>query len=174
MHHISGKRKLDATDPRVAEEVHPYVHTTDPSSELDEDRPAKLRKTVHAKEAQPSSTELGTPDHFHSGLPSSTTGASSASPFASEDLMDLLDFTHLESQTAIEERFRHVASTLLQEYCIEVRTKESTERLEFLEIEFYLYASGSHEDPFTHASAEQSQSGRWSVPLMRYDVCCIR
>ena len=32
---------------------------------------------------------------------------------------------------------------------------------EIIELEFYLQKSGLHEDPFTHGSDEQRQSGRW-------------
>lgn len=81
------------------------------------------------------------------------------------DLPELLDFSALESQQDISTRFELLASELLHNYRLEVTHEENTEYLEILELEFYLYKSGSHEDPFTHASAEQSQAGRWSVIL---------
>ena len=34
-----------------------------------------------------------------------------------------------------------------------------------LELEFYLYKTGCHEDPFTHGTEEQRLSGRWYVFL---------
>ena len=88
---------------------------------------------------------------------------SDAPPVTGDSLLDLLDFTQLESSSTIEERFCQVSNTLLHDYRIEVRTETSIELLELLEVEFYLYKSTYHEDPYTHASAEQSQSGRWSV-----------
>ncbi|KAI0705747.1 hypothetical protein C8T65DRAFT_740787 [Cerioporus squamosus] len=81
----------------------------------------------------------------------------------SEDdpLVPLLDFTQLETQSAISARFSEIAETLLHQYRIEITTFAKVEQLELLEIEFYLYKLGCHEDPFTHGSAEQSQAGRW-------------
>lgn len=78
-------------------------------------------------------------------------------------LMELVDFSALESQQDISARFELLASELLHNYRLEVTHEEKIEHLEILELEFYLYKSGSHEDPFTHASAEQSQAGRWFV-----------
>ncbi len=63
--------------------------------------------------------------------------------------------------SAVEGRFNQIASELLHNYRIEVRSAKGTEQLEVLEVEFYLYKTGCHEDPFTHASPEQSQRGRW-------------
>ncbi|KAI0774649.1 hypothetical protein BD413DRAFT_654809 [Trametes elegans] len=80
------------------------------------------------------------------------------------DLLSLLDFSTLDSTEDIVDRMGVVASELLHNYQIEVSAGEEakkTERLDILELEFYLYKSGVHEDPFTHASAEQSQAGQW-------------
>ncbi|KAI0355509.1 hypothetical protein OH77DRAFT_1521060 [Trametes cingulata] len=77
------------------------------------------------------------------------------------DLLELLDFSQLESQKDISARFEELASQLLHNYRIEVGSGGKSEQLEILELEFYLYKAGSHEDAFTHASDEQSQSGRW-------------
>ncbi|RPD67530.1 hypothetical protein L226DRAFT_608683 [Lentinus tigrinus ALCF2SS1-7] len=76
-------------------------------------------------------------------------------------LLPLLDFTHLDTQSAISTRFSQIADVLLHQYRIQITTSSVVEQLELLEIEFYLYKSGCHEDPFTHASPEQSQAGRW-------------
>ncbi|OJT10321.1 hypothetical protein TRAPUB_13189 [Trametes pubescens] len=77
------------------------------------------------------------------------------------DLAELLDFSTLGSQQDISARFELLASELLHNYRLEVTRGEKTEYLEVLELEFYLYKTSVHEDPFTHASAEQSQAGRW-------------
>ncbi|KAI1791055.1 hypothetical protein LXA43DRAFT_450246 [Ganoderma leucocontextum] len=79
----------------------------------------------------------------------------------SGDLMELLDLSQLDSMSAIETRFNQIASDLLHNYRIEVKSAKGAEQLEVLEVEFYLYKTGCHEDPFTHASPEQSQRGRW-------------
>ena len=79
------------------------------------------------------------------------------------DLLALLDFTQLDTRPAIPARFATIADTLLHRYRIEITTSSKVEQLELLEIEFYLYKSGCHEDPFTHGSAEQSQAGNWCV-----------
>lgn len=88
------------------------------------------------------------------------------------DLPELLDFSALESQQDISTRFELLASELLHNYRLEVTHEENTEYLEILELEFYLYKSGLHEDPFTHVSAEQSQAGRWFVQHSRSYVSC--
>ncbi|KAI0638673.1 hypothetical protein C8Q77DRAFT_1154286 [Trametes polyzona] len=76
--------------------------------------------------------------------------------------MELLDLTSLKSAHDISARFEVLARELLHNHRIEVaREGKPSESLELLELEFYLYASDVHEDPFTHASAEQSQAGRW-------------
>ncbi|PIL37700.1 hypothetical protein GSI_01394 [Ganoderma sinense ZZ0214-1] len=80
---------------------------------------------------------------------------------ASGELIDLLDLSGVDSMSAIQARFRKIATELLHNYRIEVKSKKGTDQLELLEIEFYLYKTGCHEDPFTHASPEQAQRGRW-------------
>lgn len=88
-----------------------------------------------------------------------------------DDLLPLLDFTQLDTQSAVSSRFSAIAQALIHQYRIEITTSTKVEQLELLEIEFYLYKSGCHEDPFTHASAEQSQAGRWCVHLFLYTDC---
>ena len=63
--------------------------------------------------------------------------------------------------SAIEARFERIAAELPHNYRIEVKSRKGTDQLEVLELEFYLYKTGCHEDPFTHASPEQGQRGRW-------------
>ena len=79
----------------------------------------------------------------------------------SADIWDLLNFSNLDSVAAIEARFGRIASELLHNYRIEIKSAIGTEQLEILEAEFYLWKTDCHEDPFTHASPEQSQCGRW-------------
>ncbi|TBU58637.1 hypothetical protein BD310DRAFT_850791 [Dichomitus squalens] len=77
------------------------------------------------------------------------------------NLLELLDLSELQSAAAIETRFSQIASELLHNYRVEIQSSVGTEHLEILEAEFYLWKTGCHEDPFTHASPEQSQRGRW-------------
>ena len=76
-------------------------------------------------------------------------------------LSDLLDLSRLVSLAELDARFRLIAQELLHGHFIEIRTASDKEHYEILELEFYLYKEGIHEDPFTHASNEQSESGRW-------------
>ena len=78
-----------------------------------------------------------------------------------EHLSDLLDLSRLVSLAELDARFRLIAQELLHGHFIEIRTASEKEHYEILELEFYLYKEGIHEDPFTHASNEQSESGRW-------------
>ena len=82
------------------------------------------------------------------------------------DLPELLDFSQLDSRKAIDDRFCQLAYNLLHHYRLEIRTETKSEQLALLEIEFYLYKSGCHEDTFTHASTEQGQSGRWCANVL--------
>ncbi|KAI9060006.1 hypothetical protein FKP32DRAFT_1668346 [Trametes sanguinea] len=82
-------------------------------------------------------------------------------PVPTQELSKLLDFSGLGSMKDITDRFGQLAAELLHNYDIEITRGGKTELLELLELECYLFKTGSHEDPFTHASAEQSQSGRW-------------
>ncbi|CDO77230.1 hypothetical protein BN946_scf184747.g43, partial [Trametes cinnabarina] len=76
------------------------------------------------------------------------------------ELPELLDVSHLDSMDAISARFEQIASELLHNYYIEIARDGRAGQLEILELEFYLYMTGTHEDPFTHASPEQAQSGK--------------
>ncbi|KAI0677738.1 hypothetical protein C8Q78DRAFT_107514 [Trametes maxima] len=87
--------------------------------------------------------------------------AAPCQPATNKELTELLDFSALDTEDAISARFEDIASEILHNYRIEIAAGDKTEQLDVLELEFYLYKSGSHEDPFTHASAEQSQAGRW-------------
>ncbi|GBE80193.1 hypothetical protein BKA93DRAFT_115715 [Sparassis latifolia] len=76
-------------------------------------------------------------------------------------LPELLDFTSLESDHAICSRFDNIASALFHEYRLLAASPETRTEFEILEVEFYLHKSSCHEDPFTHGSDEQKQSGNW-------------
>ncbi|KAG5642966.1 hypothetical protein DXG03_001814 [Asterophora parasitica] len=77
-------------------------------------------------------------------------------------LQHALDFTALDSHSSISERFDLVGSTILHDFELVVRVDEVETAFEILELEFYLWKDGCHEDPFTHGNEEQRVSGRWS------------
>ena len=81
-------------------------------------------------------------------------------------LPELLDFASVSSPADISLRFQQIASALLHDFCIVLTSLDIQTEYEILEIEFYLQKSGCHEDPFTHGSEEQEQSGRWCAPTI--------
>lgn len=82
-------------------------------------------------------------------------------PTTYADLLALLDFSDVTSHATVDARFQEIASKLLRDYLLVYSTPSSESTFEVLEIEFYLIKPQTHEDPFTHGSEEQSQSGRW-------------
>jgi hypothetical protein len=79
-----------------------------------------------------------------------------------ENLARLLDLTGLTSEPDLSSRFQQIASVLLHQYRIVLAQAENQkESYEVLELEFYLRKDGCHEDPFAHATEEQSLSGNW-------------
>lgn len=91
----------------------------------------------------------------------------SANTSSSQTLRSLrqhLDFSALESASSIEKRANVVAEALLHDFRLVVRRHDAVEvEHEILELEFYLWKDGCHEDPFTHGSEEQKISGQWCV-----------
>lgn len=87
----------------------------------------------------------------------------SPSPFteSERDLQKLLDLSKIETLSKIAERFRHIAQTLLYDYRLCVECDGAMTEFQLLEIEFYLYSAGIHEDPFCHAHNGQSIPGQW-------------
>jgi hypothetical protein len=83
------------------------------------------------------------------------------------DLPELLDLTSLTTVRDIQHRFDRVAQVLLHDFFIVTTTNDpatntdKTECYEILELEFYLQKPDCHDDPFTHGSEEQKQSGQW-------------
>lgn len=78
------------------------------------------------------------------------------------ELQELLDFSALSKDLELNSRFKQIATSLLYDYRLVLTSrKHLVYEFEILELEFYLYKSGCHEDPFTHGSEEQKQSGRW-------------
>ncbi|KAH9833874.1 uncharacterized protein C8Q71DRAFT_860141 [Rhodofomes roseus] len=73
----------------------------------------------------------------------------------------MLDFSQSSSMEETEEIFTEIAHSLLKDHRLSVRTEDSTTEYDFMEVEFYLYRPGCHEDPFTHRSHEQQQAGQW-------------
>ncbi|KAH9939367.1 uncharacterized protein BXZ73DRAFT_43968 [Epithele typhae] len=124
------------------------------------DPPPELQSRLNPKpQAAPGSPvesvtpidDLNSPLHYNLG------------PLPESDLplLDLLDLSQLDTIHDLDARFHRIAHELLHNHLIEVRSPSRTDHLQLLEIEVYLYKSGCHEDPFTHASHEQSQCGRW-------------
>lgn len=82
-------------------------------------------------------------------------------------LNSLLDLSDVSS--SFEERFLCIATTLSQSYVIIVQVPQKNSdsqnetKLDILELEFYLWQSDIHPDPYTHCSEEQKIAGQWSV-----------
>ncbi|KAF8627931.1 hypothetical protein AX17_006086 [Amanita inopinata Kibby_2008] len=82
-------------------------------------------------------------------------------------LEQLTDFSLLTSanQETIQDRFNSIAQAILCDYDLVLGSPASTptspSRYQVLELEFYLWMDGSHQDPFTHRSEEQKISQRW-------------
>lgn len=99
-------------------------------------------------------------------------------------LKSLLDLSQLTAADDIAARFDAIARFLLDRVVLRLRVPaadddgnndtgdddehdehgETITDYEILELEFYLFKSGAHEDPFTHGTEEQRQSGQWCVP----------
>ncbi|KAI0752693.1 hypothetical protein C8Q80DRAFT_1147701 [Daedaleopsis nitida] len=120
-----------------------------------------LRAVKHLRSASQGSDSFSD-DRSHPGShPLSYSAPHSPALDSTPDLSELLNFCQLDTRDAVASRFSEIADQLLHHYCIEISTSTRKKQLEILEIEFYLYKSGCHEDPYTHASSEQSQAGRW-------------
>jgi hypothetical protein len=78
-------------------------------------------------------------------------------------LHELLDFSSLEDEYAISNRFDVIARVLMHDYWLVVSRDGAETAFEIQEVEFYLQKAVCHEDPFTHGSEEQKVSGRWCV-----------
>ncbi|KAF9254841.1 hypothetical protein L218DRAFT_885423 [Marasmius fiardii PR-910] len=81
-----------------------------------------------------------------------------------QGLLSFLDLTSVSSEKEIHERFERIAECLLSgSFHLVIARHDPPEEVsyELLEIEFYLWKSGCHEDPFTHGSEEQRVSGQW-------------
>ena len=90
---------------------------------------------------------------------------STPTPMPSSRLPELLDLSAVVAHTDIVFRFGQIARSLMHEHVLVVspsssQSKNTRPEYELLEVEFYLRKEG-HEDPFTHGSAEQVESGRW-------------
>ncbi|KAH9854845.1 hypothetical protein C2E23DRAFT_774581 [Lenzites betulinus] len=151
-----NKRKLDEVSPDAG-----WLAPGSASAGPSEAQKAKHRRTA-------SGSDFSTYDIKHAlGTVPDLPVRSLADPpppelqHAEPDLSELLDFSALNTIEEIYSRFELLASELLYHYRIEVARGDAHELLELLEIEFYLYKTGAHEDSFTHASAEQSELGRW-------------
>ena len=81
-------------------------------------------------------------------------------------LLQSLDFSSLYCTSTISERFDHVARSLLHDFHLIVKSGHVETVFEILELEFYLWKDGCHEDPFTHGSEEQKICGKWCVDTL--------
>ncbi|KAK7037639.1 hypothetical protein VNI00_010856 [Paramarasmius palmivorus] len=78
------------------------------------------------------------------------------------ELRHLLDLSALDTTSEIHGRFDEIAEALLNAFHMIIHTKDGAEVVyRIMELEFYLWKNGHHEDPFTHGSEEQRLSGRW-------------
>ncbi|KAJ3714607.1 hypothetical protein DFJ43DRAFT_1160765 [Lentinula guzmanii] len=79
-------------------------------------------------------------------------------------LTNLFDFSNQETAASIQIRFDEIARHILHHLSLVIRSSSGIlGTFEVLELEFYLWKSVVHEDPFTHGSAEQAKSGNWQV-----------
>lgn len=93
-----------------------------------------------------------------------------------EELKTLLDLSALNEPEQISTRFDAIAEVLLNRISLRISVPNSDHSdcagqdkstahivtdYAILEVEFYLYKAGCHEDPFTHGTEEQRISGRW-------------
>ncbi|CCL99904.1 uncharacterized protein FIBRA_01929 [Fibroporia radiculosa] len=98
------------------------------------------------------------------------TAPDASSPAVSSDLIDLLDCTSISTDAVLADRFECIARTLLHDHRLVASYGGSSAEYDIMEVEFYLYKAGCHEDPFTHASEEQSRSGQWCVLTLLDDA----
>ncbi|KAM5542461.1 hypothetical protein V8D89_003920 [Ganoderma adspersum] len=148
---IAPKSDFSTFEIGRALDMPPVLSGPPPQSKLKSKSKSKS-KAADAK--PPTQTASTSAEHHDSDTPSDADNTSS-------DLIELLDLSRLDSMSAIEARFEKIAAELLHHYRIEVKSRKGTDQLEVLELEFYLYKTDCHEDPFTHASPEQGQRGRW-------------
>jgi hypothetical protein len=93
---------------------------------------------------------------------------------ALDELKALLDLSTLTDTGHILARFDEIADVLLNQILLRLSVPPESGEADaqassasvvtdfaILELEFYLYKSGCHEDPFTHGTEEQRVSGRW-------------
>ncbi|SRR6266576_1814024 len=83
--------------------------------------------------------------------------------FKLTDLQDLLDVSDLQgaSDDELDARFQYIAKVILCDYELVVGSSSGECRYSVLELEFYLWIPGSHEDPFTHGSEGQRIPAQW-------------
>ena len=75
-----------------------------------------------------------------------------------QDLLDLKGASHEE----LDERFQSIANLILCHYELIVGSSSGeTRRYTVLELEFYLWMPGLHEDPYTHGSEGQRRPAQW-------------
>lgn len=85
-----------------------------------------------------------------------------------DKLSSLLDCTSLTTHAETAARFDTIANEILHRYHLRIAVPKADGAIvytdyEVIELEFYLYMTQYHEDPFTHGSDEQKRSGQWYV-----------
>jgi hypothetical protein len=94
-----------------------------------------------------------------------TKRARHSAELSNSDLLQLLDTSSLFDLNSISVRFDEIAEALLQSFTLVITSycggDERETCFKILELEFYLWKVGCHEDPFTHGSEEQILTGQW-------------
>ncbi|KAJ4477452.1 hypothetical protein J3R30DRAFT_221363 [Lentinula aciculospora] len=97
-------------------------------------------------------------------LAASQSSAKDSDPGIGVTLAQFVNLIEISPNTAsnIQNCFGKVAKEILHHWLLVLRSSnEIIATFEVLELEFYLWIVGVHEDPFTHGSAEQARSGNW-------------
>ncbi|KAF5376185.1 hypothetical protein D9757_009303 [Collybiopsis confluens] len=83
-------------------------------------------------------------------------------PSPAQSLTAFSSLLNFAGEENLEARFDEIAEQLFQHLVISVKEGSATVAVfEILELEFYFWNIGVHEDPFTHRAAEQAHSGNW-------------
>lgn len=97
-------------------------------------------------------------------LPDAVSSSSLAPSATLANLKELLNLSSLTAREDISLRFDAISEVLLNHVVLRLQASGPDSKFsdfEILELEFYLYKSGCHEDPFTHGTEEQRESGKW-------------
>ncbi|KZT06561.1 uncharacterized protein LAESUDRAFT_653427 [Laetiporus sulphureus 93-53] len=76
-------------------------------------------------------------------------------------LEELLHLSPVSVEEDILPQFDSIARSLVQDHHLVVSNGATRTAYQILELELYYFRPGCHEDPFTHGSEEQKESGQW-------------